>query len=121
MIMKVKIFSLAISIFFLTTACSKDKETEELTNHNIPEEQGRCITSYESEIKSILDDKCTFCHGGAYYPDLTGYQNAKQWGERIKVRAVINGNMPPAGNVAGELNEIEKQAIECWLELGSPR
>lgn len=118
--MKVKIYSLVISVFFLTIACSKDKEPEELTSSDIPQEE-QCTISYESEIKTILDAKCTYCHGGVYYPDLRGYENAKQWSERIKIRAVVNGNMPPAGNAAEELNEIEKEAIECWLELGSPR
>ena len=113
--------ALALIVSVLIFSCKKDDEPENLiTSHNVPEEEEECNVTYSNGIELILDSYCTNCHGGVYPPDLRGYNNAKQWGDRIQRRAVVNGNMPPAGNGAGSLTESEKEAINCWIEKGTP-
>ena len=78
------------------------------------------VPTYEADIKPILARYCTTCHtdppvAGAPQPLLTYAQSLAE-AERIRVRAVVLGNMPPGGGVS----DNERALIEAWALGGAP-
>ena len=77
--------------------------------------------TYEAHIKPILAAKCTTCHSD---PPVAGapnafvtYETAKAAGDRIRVRAVIEKNMP----LGAPLPDDEIALIDTWVQSGMPR
>ena len=78
------------------------------------------VVTYHAEIRPILEERCFPCHTdppkfGA--PNaLANYQQALAFDQRIVVRAVQEGTMPPGGGMTDE----EKALISAWVAAGSP-
>ncbi len=76
--------------------------------------------TYHADIRPILEARCFPCHTdppkfGAPNP-IANYDQAFGTSQRILVRAVQEGTMPPGGGVTGE----EKALIEAWVSAGAP-
>ncbi len=77
----------------------------------------RAAGSLFANVKSLLQSKCGACHitttnGGANFGNDCNIVNLK---DRIKVRAVDQGDMPQGGPA---LNAAEKKIITDWITAG---
>lgn len=81
---------------------------------------GDTPVTYNADIRPILEARCVTCHSdpprfGA--PNaLTTYATASAFAQRIFVRVVQEGTMPPGGGVP----ESEQALIEVWVQSGAP-
>lgn len=78
------------------------------------------VPTYHADVAPILARYCTTCHtdppiAGAPQPLLT-FEQAKADADRIRVRAVQLGDMPPGGGVA----DGDKAVLEAWVAGGAP-
>lgn len=95
---------------FLFQSCEKQPNT---VNDNI---------TYNSDIKHIMYNYCTSCHGGnapSANVDLTTYQNVKmQATQGTLVQRVNDPNnpMPASGLIA----EVDRNKIDAWVQAGCP-
>lgn len=72
---------------------------------------------YTTQIKPLFDTHCNSCHfdGGTApgnFTELSVIQNQK---DRIKVRAVIEGTMPPGG----PMSDAERELLGAWIDCGA--
>ncbi len=117
-------FLLLIAMSFALFACNARKSTIEETHEPPADAQFVCVDtiSYSSSIKQIFEARCIKCHSGpraAGGIDLTTYENASKVVD-FRLLCVINwedncNRMPPLG---GQLTELQRNLIECWLENG---
>ncbi len=120
----------AIGLF---SSCSND----ELPPPQTPEFCDTIVASYNTNVKTIIDESCAYsgCHDGSgglgpgnynSYNGLTGVLDAGTFRSRViglKEDATIG--MPPNQSVYAEskkddLTEEELRIIECWLDVGYP-
>ena len=122
-----------IHLAILTVSCTND----ELPPPEIPEFCDTIITSYNTNVKPIIDESCAYsgCHDGSggigpgNYNSYNGMLNVLESGSfrsRVLVQkddAVLG--MPPDQSVYPEsekddLTQEELELIECWLNAGYP-
>lgn len=78
------------------------------------------IVTYESDVQTIMFDRCVTCHGGGAPQaglDLTTYQNTRfsaEMGNLIQRMNNAVSPMPPNGLVSPELRQI----IDKWESDG---
>jgi len=119
-------FKNVIALFSLVIAFSACKK-----------EQISCDTTYEKDIKPILEKSCAYsgCHSGGttagkYIPasakNFTSYADLKTSIDNGKLndRAIVRGDMPsPQYTPEGypkTLSQEEKDKISCWIDAGAP-
>lgn len=78
------------------------------------------VPTYEQDIKPLMTQYCTTCHtdppvAGAPQPLLT-YAQVTAEAERIRVRCVQLGDMPPGGGMP----DADKARVEAWILGGAP-
>lgn len=78
------------------------------------------VPTYHQDVAPILERYCTACHtdppiAGAPQP-LLNFTQAEADAERIRVRAVQLGDMPPGGGVS----DGDKAILEAWVAGGVP-
>lgn len=110
-----------ILILFLSS-CNKDK----LPPEEEPEICDTLITSYELNIKPIIDTYCAYagCHDGSspgIYLTYAQMLPALESG-LITERSINNRNMPPSYANEGltELPQEEFDLLNCWIAAGYP-
>ncbi len=78
-------------------------------------------TSLDIDVMPIITSNCAIsgCHDGSSgsRPDFRTKAGVRAESDRIKVRAVDNGTMPPAGR--DPLSQTQKDLIECWVNDGA--
>lgn len=118
--MKHLIYALGVLTLTLTYACSSSS-TDDVTDPT-PDPDPTGEVTYNDNIKSILNNNCTGCHGtpptqGAPF-SLTTFNSAKD-----RIDAIINrtsratgtaGVMPPSGQMSQGLRD----AIQQWKDDG---
>ncbi len=76
--------------------------------------------TYLQHVKPILDSRCVACHAAAPINgapnSLHNYLSATQFAERIRVRSVVEQNMPPGG----PLSRAETAIISAGVAAGTP-
>ena len=82
--MKIRFISVTVLSIVFMLSCSNNSESDLIEDNNTPE-----LVTYNSDIKTIIDNNCIVCHGnppqnGAPMP-LTTYENVKE--------AVLNRNL----------------------------
>jgi hypothetical protein len=67
-------------------------------------------------VKALVTSRCSSpnCHGGARSPDFRQDCNIVASADRIKVRSVDIGDMPPGGALA----QADKDKITSWVTAG---
>lgn len=95
----------------LFSACGKDSNVD-CSKYN---------STYNSNMKAIIDDKCVGCHSNGGSAESSGDYStyakmkpyfAKSWAE------IDAGRMPEVGSTP--LTDAEKEAFECWKTAGFP-
>ncbi len=76
--------------------------------------------TYHADIRPIIEARCFPCHTdpakfGAPNP-LANYEQAAAFANRMDIRVVQEGTMPPGGGVLDE----EKALISAWVQAGAP-
>lgn len=79
------------------------------------------VPTYEADVKPILEQYCTTCHtdppvAGAPQP-LLDFAQVVADADRIHVRGVQLGDMPPGGGMP----DAEKAIIDAWFLGGTPQ
>jgi hypothetical protein len=77
---------------------------------------GGSAVTYSSQIKSLLDDKCTVCHkpgGSRSSSDLSTAASVQKWKDQVVAR-VKNGTMPPGS----PLGAADKATYQKWADGG---
>ena len=78
-------------------------------------------TSYENDIKPVLETNCALsgCHAGNNgLPDFTDKSEVFDNAAAIKFRT-SNRTMPPSSSGL-TLTNNEIKSIECWVDAGAP-
>lgn len=78
-------------------------------------------TSYQMDIKPILEAKCDFagCHAsGTGKRDFTVFANVKSSAAEIKIRTA-DGTMPKNPKPGGTLSADQIKRIACWVDEGA--
>jgi uncharacterized membrane protein len=110
----------SIASLFLFNNC--DKKVAKLASSPV---LSACDTvSYTKDIKALIDLKCSTTPGcqtasGAQFNGgvtLETYAQVVAKADRIKVRAVEEGTMPPAPETP--LTQVQKDLLLCWLTSG---
>lgn len=78
------------------------------------------VPTYHQDIAPIMTRYCTACHNdppvaGAPQPLIT-FSQVQADADRIRVRCVQLGDMPPGGGV----DDTDKAIIEAWVAGGTP-
>lgn len=111
-----KLILIIIILGALSSSCYYDNEEELYPKAPLPDS---LKVSYESHIKSIMTNSCALagCHvSGAGQLDLSNYSNVKLIADngKLEERVLIQKNMPPAG----PLSQNDQELIKRWLETG---
>lgn len=82
---------------------------------------GDTTSTYNSNMKAIIDNKCVSCHNpsgsAATVGDYTSYNGIKPKFTDDKLwKEIEAGRMPKTGS----LTSAEKNAFECWKDAGYP-
>jgi hypothetical protein len=81
------IYLVSIAIVLTLFSCKKESEVSSSSN-------SKEITTYNGDVKKIIDNNCVACHRGDFALELTNYDQVVDWWGRIEQRAVIDGSMP---------------------------
>jgi|SRR5690606_11858485 len=109
-----KLFCFIVSITLLTSCYYNSEEI--ILDRSI---------SYNKHAKKIIDDKCNNCHSPnasqlVHPPFLTTYNEVVSQGQRIQVRVLNQGNMPPSNSTNGFLTKGQKDTLQTWIKNGFP-
>lgn len=109
-------FAIVLFTIALINACKKEDESD-------PNVDCTNITStYNGNMKAIIDDKCTGCHsvGGEAEEDgvFTSFSLAQSHLSKMYDEAILEGAMPPSDET--QLTQAEKDAWVCWKKAGYP-
>jgi uncharacterized membrane protein len=74
------------------------------------------IPGYNTLRAQIFQQQCISCHGNSGGVSLETYQSAVSAASQIRNAVLVSKVMPPSGS----LNETELQAIQLWLDNGTP-
>lgn len=74
------------------------------------------IPGYNTLRTQIFANQCISCHGTSGGVNLETYSSAVAAASQIRNAAVVSKVMPPSG----PLNDTEIQAIQSWLDNGTP-
>jgi mono/diheme cytochrome c family protein len=112
--MKYILFSMATALTIFSVSC-KNNSVEALSNGSI------CDTSavkYSTTIKSMMNNHCTNCHGGAS-PEaglrLESYSDLVTYGQ-ASLNAMKNGTMPKN---TPKLDDCNINKLATWINQGS--
>jgi len=104
-------------------------------NAGFPEEESLGSITYESSIRSIIDNSCAYsgCHDGQtsgvgdynFFPEIQDDITSGSFFTRVvEIRDDEQNGMPPARAVdyggSPRLNDVEFQLMLCWIENGYP-
>jgi uncharacterized membrane protein len=107
----------ACSLLFLNfVSCSKGDSTPETTNSQTGSTSGTPGPLFNA-VKTLMDQKCVSCHNAGSSAGGRNFQasaNIVAGKDRIKVRAVDEGTMPPSGT----LPQADKNTIMAWVNAG---
>jgi hypothetical protein len=117
------------SIFFLlalwvTMSCSSDSSDPMPGGMEETDVCDGTDFTYDNDIASIINTNCALsgCHvdGNTQgLPDFSSYQGV--FDQRVSVKSrVASGNMPPS-NSGLTLSDVQKSAIDCWVQDGAPK
>lgn len=104
-------------LVFIVSSCYYDNG-EDL----YPTDPNDCKTdslTYNDDIKVLINNNCAVsgCHvAGAQTPSLTTYSEVNANLNGIQQRAIVQGDMPPAG----PLSSCDKKRLEQWIADGAP-
>jgi len=113
------IASTALMIGTVVASCKKD--TIDLTEEPLTQTLDCETISYGTDIQPIFATYCATagCHqSGQQFPDLSTHPELIDDTLTIRRRALIQGNMPPAGNPSPTQEELDM--LRCWLDEGAP-
>lgn len=113
-----RICLLLIILVTTTFGCSKEPMDDEAETTVTPVDT--CQQSYNTSIMTIIESNCLNCHSGTFAPNLSSYQNVTSNSQRIMIRAVFEKTMPPPGG-AIDIQQSERDALECWINEGMPQ
>lgn len=108
--------SLSIAICILIVSCSKSDSESETPPPSPPACNGTPGPLFNA-VKSLMQANCQSCHNSNNAngnKDWTVDCNIVINKDRIKVRAVDQGSMPPTG----PLSQSEKDKITAWINAG---
>ncbi|WP_299061691.1 hypothetical protein [uncultured Polaribacter sp.] len=120
------LFLLILLVSFFTACTSNvEEELDEVDKIEVKgednvkdEEQEQPIAkvSFRTNVKPIIDAKCTTCHSqsGGQFPNLEGFANVKVRANRVKIR-VAAGTMPQNG----PLPQAQMDFIVNWVNEGA--
>ena len=114
--MKSKKIIYVLAMFFLLFNCSSDSSDDLMEQEMDPEPTA---ITYNGEIKSIISNNCTRCHGstpanGAPF-SLTTFDQVKGRVDRIIARTnSATSPMPPTGQISSSLRDM----IQKWKDDG---
>lgn len=119
-----KILFSAVVIGSIFAACKSTKPTETTTTV-VPKPAADCsavAVTYESDIKAILENNCTGCHGnrpaGGYnFTSMADIQRAAKNGDLLGTIKWEKG-FPKMPARAGQLDQATITKIECWVNNG---
>ncbi|MEQ6120163.1 DUF1553 domain-containing protein [Reichenbachiella sp. MALMAid0571] len=132
-----KYLVLFLSVLFVLSSCSNERENTTRVNNTIPK-----VVDYNIHIKPILSDRCFACHGpdknamkaglalyheeGAYaeleespgyYAIVPGKTDQSEVVKRITTTDQEKMMPPPESNLT--LNDYERKLITKWIEQGA--
>lgn len=75
--------------------------------------------TYESVVKSIIDNSCLTCHGSGSSRNFTTYPGLKPFLDNGRFKKlVLEEQTMPKGPATLSQNELNK--IQCWVNNGYP-
>ena len=75
--------------------------------------------TYQSVVKSIIDNNCLSCHGSGSSRNFTTYQGLKLFLDNGRFRKlVLQDQTMPKG--PAKLSQDELNKIQCWVDTGYP-
>jgi mono/diheme cytochrome c family protein len=112
---------IALAGIFLATGCYKKAGVNAPASPR-PDSVNVSNVTYANYIHAMLKNNCSTCHGKAgsaasfwYNPNL--YENAAQFGIRIK-ETIVEGSMPPPPR--SPFAQADKDLFEAWIKRGMP-
>jgi len=104
----------------LLTACEYEKR-EELDLSTLPE-----VVSFQNDIISVFEAKCTRCHDGTTPPDLT-FENAyfdlssgNYLNAEVPEESYLYKKLSGSGSMAIYANDYDRALILKWIVQGAP-
>jgi uncharacterized membrane protein len=78
--------------------------------------------TYSNYIHLVLKNNCSTCHGttgsaAAFWINTNTYENAVQYGVRIK-ETIVEGSMPPPPR--SPFSQADKNLFTAWIKRGMP-
>ena len=120
---QIKILALLLSFFAVLAACSDEDPGMDMEEEIEMEDLCEGIEpSYSNDIAPIISATCAIsgCHvEGFANGDFTSYDGVNARASVINRRAVVQRNMPPSNSRGPDLNDAQRQLINCWIENGA--
>lgn len=77
---------------------------------------GPCGATYDDQVKPILDNYCSGCHGGNGGVSVDSYDGASQNADR-SLKAMTIGRMPKGGSMA----DTDLALVKSWIDNGKQK
>ncbi|ULQ51068.1 hypothetical protein [Flavihumibacter fluvii] len=112
---------IAIAITVLSLGCYKKADVV-IPKKNLPDGVNTSNVTYNNYVHTLLKNNCSTCHGktgsaAAFWINTNTYENAVQYGMRIK-ETIVEGSMPPPPR--SPFPQAEKDLLQAWIDRGMP-
>ena len=112
---------IASATIFMASGCYKKAEVVPVKNF-LPDGVTIANVTYNNYVYTLLKNNCSTCHGktgsaAAFWINTNTYENAVQYGMRIK-ETIVEGSMPPPPR--NPFSQADKDLLTAWVNRGMP-
>jgi len=111
-----------LSVSFFMGCYKKGEYIKPVANY-VPEGVTDTNVTYTNYVYKLLKNNCSSCHAStgsaaAFWVNTNTYDNAVQYGVRIK-ETIVEGSMPPPPRTP--FSQADKDLLTAWINRGSPK
>jgi len=109
-------------LLFFCVSCYKKGNTIKPAASSTSDSVNVSNVTYTNYVHALLKNNCSSCHAAtgsaaAFWINTNTYDNASEYGVRIK-ETMVEGSMPPPPRIP--FSQADKDLITAWIKRGLP-